>query len=53
MLRINEVPLPERREIIGEAEMVETLLEIPGLVPVFLLLLLCSLFCCQLGFIGA
>jgi hypothetical protein len=43
MLRIDEVPLTERRKIIGEAEVVETLLEVPSLVFVLLLL---SLWCC-------
>ncbi|KAI8554824.1 hypothetical protein RHMOL_Rhmol05G0126900 [Rhododendron molle] len=54
MLRIDEVPPPERWKIVGEAEVVETLLEIPGLILVFLLLLLLFLllFWCQLGFIG-
>lgn len=54
MLRVDEVPPLERQKIVGEAEVVETLLEIPGLVLVFLLLLLLFLlFWCRLGFIGA
>lgn len=53
VLRVDEVPLLERRKIIGEAEVVETLLEVPGLILVFWLLSFLLMFCCQLGFIGA
>lgn len=46
VLDVDEVTLPERRQI-GEAEVIETLLEVPGLISVL------QTVSCQRGFDGA